>query len=72
MWIVIAIIWGLVASAVCIFTPVWESRRHIAKIARHLASCTAPPKAGAAGDEREEAFAETIKAAAAANGDAAH
>ena len=32
-------IWGLVAAFCCIFTPIWESRKHIAKICTHLASC---------------------------------
>ncbi|GBF99241.1 urea-proton symporter-like [Raphidocelis subcapitata] len=55
MWIIIALIWGLIASAVCIFTPIWESRQHIAKIFNHLVACSPA-------ETNKEAFADTAKA----------
>ncbi len=55
MWITIAIIWGVAASAVCIFAPIWESRGHIAKIFGHLMSCTPA-------EPTREAFNDTAKA----------
>lgn len=39
MWVIISITWGLVAAVLCIFAPIWESRDHIKKIFRHVASC---------------------------------
>jgi Na+/proline symporter len=55
MWIIIAIIWGLAASFVCIFTPIWESRAHIAKICSHLVSCSPS-------ESRGDALKDTAKA----------
>jgi hypothetical protein len=55
MWIVIAMIWGLCASFCCIFAPIWESRKHIAKICSHLMSCSPA-------ETQAEAFADTAKA----------
>jgi hypothetical protein len=31
-WVVISIIWVIVASAVCILLPVWESRQALGKV----------------------------------------
>lgn len=45
MWVIIALIWGLVAGAVCMFLPFWESRKHLAKIFKSLVSAkmSTPP-----------------------------
>jgi hypothetical protein len=55
MWIIIAMIWGLAASFCCVFAPIWESRKHIAKILTHLMSCSPA-------ETQAEAFADTAKA----------
>lgn len=54
MWIVIALTWGLLASACCIFYPIWEARDHIMFILGHLVKCqTVEP--------RDEAVLHTVK-----------
>lgn len=55
MWIAIALVWGLIAAFVCIFTPIWESRKHIAKILNHVIACSPA-------ETNKEAFADTAKA----------
>lgn len=47
--------WGLVAAAVCLIMPIYESRKHIAKIWNNLTACTPA-------ESRQEAFADTAKA----------
>lgn len=48
MWIIIALIWGITAAFFCIFTPIFESRKHIAKILAHLFTCAPTETAGEA------------------------
>jgi len=54
MWIVIALIWGLCASACCIFYPVFEAGGHIWNILCHLARCQTT-------ESRDEAVLDTVK-----------
>eukprot|EP00878_Enallax_costatus_P017535 GHUV01018420.1.p1 GENE.GHUV01018420.1~~GHUV01018420.1.p1 ORF type:complete len:502 (+),score=164.21 GHUV01018420.1:1083-2588(+) len=54
MWIVIALVWGLLASACCIFYPIWEARDHIMFILSHLVKCQTV-------ESRDEAVLHTVK-----------
>ncbi|GBF91893.1 urea active transporter [Raphidocelis subcapitata] len=51
LWVIIALTWGVVATVVCIFAPLWESREHIGKIWSRMLAC-APP------EPQQEAFPE--------------
>jgi hypothetical protein len=50
MWIIIALAWGMAATAVCLFLPWWESREHINKIFSGLAGRRAEDKMPATAD----------------------
>jgi hypothetical protein len=50
----IALTWGLLASACCIFFPVVESGKHILNIMQHLVRCQTM-------ESREEAVLDTVK-----------
>ena len=50
----IALIWGLLASACCIFYPVVEAGSHIWNIMVHLARCQTT-------ESRDEAVLDTVK-----------
>lgn len=55
MWIIIAIIWGLLASACCILYPIIEAGPHILNILSHLVRCQTA-------ESRDEAVLDTVKA----------
>ena len=44
-WVIIALVWGLAAGATCMIMPFWESRKHLATIAKALiaAKSNTPP-----------------------------
>ena len=54
MWIVIALIWGLLASVGCIFVPIYESAGHVSLILKNAMKC-APV------ESRVEAVADAAK-----------
>lgn len=54
MWIIIALIWGILASACCIFYPIVEAGPHIMNILSHLVRCKTA-------ETREEAVLDTVK-----------
>jgi hypothetical protein len=54
MWIIIALIWGLLASLGCILVPIWESAPHIALICRNAMKCSPA-------ESRVEAVADAAK-----------
>ena len=43
-WVILSIIWGLAASFICIFVPLWEARKTIIAFFKHVVYCEAPPK----------------------------
>lgn len=54
MWVVIALIWGLLASACCILYPIVEAGSHILNILGHLVRCQTQ-------ESRDEAVLDTVK-----------
>ena len=38
MWVIISLIWGFAATAICLIMPWWESREHIGKILKGVFS----------------------------------
>jgi len=54
MWIIIAIIWGLLASVTCILFPIYESLPHIGKILGNCAKCSPA-------EDRNEAIMDAAK-----------
>jgi hypothetical protein len=54
MWVIIALIWGLLAALCCIFAPIWESRKHFMAIVSHLLTCTPS-------ETNQEAYTDTVK-----------
>jgi urea-proton symporter len=41
-WVILAIIWGLLASVVCIGLPLWEARDALLGITKALVTCSLP------------------------------
>eukprot|EP00775_Hariotina_reticulata_P003269 gene3269-3546_t len=54
MWIIIALVWGLLASACCIFYPIVEAGSHIMYILSHLVKCQTA-------ESRDDAVLHTVK-----------
>jgi hypothetical protein len=46
MWIIIAMIWGLLAAVACICVPIYESAAHVGVIFKNMATCTSPQAEG--------------------------
>lgn len=48
MWIIIALTWGFAATLICLVLPWWESRAHVGKIVKGVATGQAFKKRAAA------------------------
>jgi hypothetical protein len=46
MWIIIAMIWGLLAAVACIFVPIYESAAHVGVIFKNMVTCHSPQAEG--------------------------
>lgn len=74
-WIVLAIIWGLLASIACILLPLFEARESIKTMARIVFCCQPLPKAREVGQDADEDVPDKVMVAMSApeavNADAA-
>lgn len=49
-WIILAMVWGVIASAICIIAPIWEAREVWWLVIKSVATCTPPPPENNGGD----------------------
>ncbi|MEW5305220.1 MAG: hypothetical protein WDW36_007776 [Sanguina aurantia] len=50
-WVIVAIIWGVVASAICILLPLWEARSTFYNVAVAVFTCAPPASASSAAQQ---------------------
>jgi len=62
-WVVLSLIWGLVASAFCIVLPLWEASATLKRVAWGVLTCRIPPAPGAQSPDPSVADPSTMKPA---------